>query len=231
MNRFVFSAVGVALFTMACGSSGSSGTDGSGTNKTASTLAYTSPCAPTTCSDSPVGDDNGVATCSTDASGTCGWAPGSPGSTPPSTGGGTTGGSPGSPGTSSGGEPGSGGSGDPGTGGGTSGSGGGDPGGGTTSFAPCDASACTAIPAVACAPGYRMETPECGSLNGGACAYIIECSPEVTGTCSDDQCGGQEDIARICDDGSTGTMVCTKTTAGCSWLDECPGDPNDPIGL
>jgi hypothetical protein len=70
-----------------------------------------------------------------------------------------------------------------------------------------------------------MNPPECGSLNGGACAYIIQCSPIITsdgGTCSPDQCGPELADARVCDGGVTGTKVCISTSAGCQWIDECP---------
>ena len=221
MNRFVFSALGLALFTTACGSNGGSDTakkgDGNGaTNATA--LAYTSPCAPVSCDDSPTLDSAGIGTCSADASGTCGWTPGAPGTSP---GGvpGSTGSSPGSVGGSSGSVPGSSGSGaDP---GGTSG------GGGVTSFAPCDASACTAILDLGCAPGYVEQPAQCGSLNGGACANIIECTkPPVEvfpdgGTCTPDDCGPELDLARVCPTGTTESVTCALTSTGCGWLDQC----------
>lgn len=90
------------------------------------------------------------------------------------------------------------------------------------SFSQCEESKCGAVPQIGCAPGYHAVPPVCGSINGAACAYQTTCAADVSDVaCDDTKCGPMPELAPICDDGSTGNMVCRAKTDGCGWVPDC----------
>lgn len=107
---------------------------------------------------------------------------------------------------------------------------------GTTSWSTCSDSQCGAAPTAppdACPDGYKWSEPSCGSLNDGACSWAQSCYPKPsTEACAESECPEMRDtMARLCNDGSTGQVVCRRLPNRCDWQHECPEDfatPGNP---
>jgi hypothetical protein len=91
------------------------------------------------------------------------------------------------------------------------------------SYEPCDPSECGAIPQIGCPSDYTL-VESCGSVNGNACTWAINCIPPASTTpcATPDGCGPMPELGVICDDGSVGTLACMETDNDCSWQPQCP---------
>jgi hypothetical protein len=95
---------------------------------------------------------------------------------------------------------------------------------GSVSFRQCEPSECGAEPdASVCPSGTTKKGATCGSENEGPCTWRTACAyPPSTTPCPDQNgCGPMPMIGVICNDGTSGELLCMKKGASCDWQRSC----------